>query len=142
MSSRPLLNPAPQEYVLDREELGELRMRIDTLESELKHVKREAVIALLTLLGAALKDIAAGKYEIAETPQSSDGHKWEGIKQRLQPRMRDAIDVLLLQGTMKRTQLAAALQMDYSNCTKNVIGVLIRQGWIVDNNGDLSLKKL
>lgn len=71
-----------------------------------------------------------------------NGSKWDAIKQRLAPRMREAVDILLMQGSMKRTQLAAALKMDYSNCTKNVVGVLLRQGWLVDNGGNLSLKEL
>lgn len=73
---------------------------------------------------------------------SGSENKWEVIKQRLAPRMREAVDILLMQGSMKRTQLAAALKLDYSNCTKNVVGVLVRQGWIVDNGGNLSLKDI
>jgi hypothetical protein len=48
----------------------------------------------------------------------------------------------MLQGRMRRTQIASALKMDYSNCSKNVIGILVRQGWVVENGGDLSLKQL
>jgi hypothetical protein len=43
---------------------------------------------------------------------------------------------------MRRTQLASAMKMDYSNCAKNVIAVLIRQGLIVERGGMLSLKEL
>jgi hypothetical protein len=75
----------------------------------------------------------------AVTPASS---QWEAVKQRLAPRLREAIDILLVQKAMKRTQLAAALRMDYSNCNKNVIGVLLRQGLMVDNGRELSLKEL
>jgi hypothetical protein len=74
------------------------------------------------------------------TADSAD--KWSAIKARLAPRLREAVEMLQLQGSMKRTQIAAALKMDYSNCTKNVIGVLKAQGWLVENNGNLSLKVL
>ena len=74
--------------------------------------------------------------------QLAESNKWDAIKVRLAPRLREAVDVLLLQGSMKRTQLAAALKMDYSNCTKNVVQVLKSQGWLVENNGNLSLRVL
>ena len=72
----------------------------------------------------------------------SDSSKWDLVKQRLSPRLREAVDIFLTQGRMKRTQLASAMRMDYSNCTKNVIAVLLRQGLLVDNGGQLSLKEL
>ena len=72
----------------------------------------------------------------------SGSGKWEVVKQRLSPRLREAVDIFLTQGHMKRTQLASAMRMDYSNCTKNVIAVLLRQGLLVDNGGQLSLKEL
>jgi hypothetical protein len=75
-------------------------------------------------------------------PTINGSNKWDAIKLRLAPRLREAVDILQMQGSMKRTQLAAALKMDYSNCTKNVVSVLLRQGWLVDNGGDLSLKPL
>jgi hypothetical protein len=81
----------------------------------------------------------------AAFPQASGGDsadKWAVIKSRLAPRLREAVDILLLQSSMKRTQLAAAMRMDYGNCAKNVVAVLVRQGWLVDNNGNLSLKEL
>lgn len=79
---------------------------------------------------------------VGEAVAAAGNGKWEAIKARLAPRLREAIDILLVQKSMKRTQLAAALRMDYSNCNKNVIGVLLRQGLLVDNGRDLSLKEL
>ena len=73
---------------------------------------------------------------------NSQQAKWEAVKRQMTPRLAQAVDLLMLQGSMKRTQIASALNMDYSNCTKNVIGILLRQGWIVENGGELSLKKL
>ncbi|HXM63709.1 MAG TPA: hypothetical protein VN950_22805, partial [Terriglobales bacterium] len=78
--------------------------------------------------------------QVIMTTDSAD--KWTAIKARLAPRLREAVEMLQLQGSMKRTQIASALRMDYSNCTKNVIGVLKAQGWIIENNGSLSLKQL
>lgn len=76
------------------------------------------------------------------TDDNSQQAKWETVKRQMPPRLAQAIDLLMLQGRMKRTQIASALKMDYSNCTKNVIGALLRQGWIVENGGELSLKRL
>lgn len=76
----------------------------------------------------------------ATEPQSNA--KWDAIKQRLAPRLREAIDILLVQKNLKRTQMASALKMGYNNCTKNVVGVLIRQGLVVESGGYLVLKEL
>jgi hypothetical protein len=99
---------------------------------------------LNTLKGILFRQYGAFKAAFGDTAiittEATD--KWTSIKQRLAPRLREAVDILLLQGSMKRTQLAAALKMDYSNCTKNVVTVLKAQGWLVENNGNLSLKVL
>jgi hypothetical protein len=117
---------APDQVEMLRAEVAELR-------DELNGIK-----------AIMLRQYSAYRQAFGEqTVVSSDsGDKWNAIKQRLPPRQREAVDILLLQGTMKRTQLASALRMDYSNCNKNVIGLLIRQGWMLDNNGNLSLKQL
>ena len=85
-------------------------------------------------------DAVAGETIVAG--DNSQQAKWEPVKRQMPPRLAQAIDLLMLQGRMKRTQIASALKMDYSNCTKNVSGVLIRQGWVVENGGELSLKQL
>ena len=153
---QPLLNGSTEpEYVdepsLERQrldehgsQLRELEDRVAELESQLRYIEQRAVIALLQLFSTIMQDIAAKKYKI-EMPSSSStatGSKWDAIKQRLQPRLRECVDLLLIQGHMKRTQIAAALKMDYSNCIKNVITILMRQGLLVDNGGELSLKEL
>ena len=79
---------------------------------------------------------------VGEAVAVAGNGKWGAIKSRLAPRLRDAIDILLVQKAMKRTQIASALRMDYSNCTKNVIGPLLRQGLLVESGGQLSLKEL
>lgn len=147
---RPLLGSGEPEdvdgeTVVDpfAERVGELADRLAVLEDKMATVKRDAVVALLTMLSESMRHIASGKMEIPETvsPQGSNS-KWDGIKSRLTPRLSEAIDIILLQGPMKRTQLAAALRMDYSNCTKNVITILIRQGLFVESGGNISLKQL
>ena len=85
---------------------------------------------------------AIGGGEGAISNDGSQQAKWEVVKRQMAPRLAQAIDLLMLQGRMKRTQIASALKMDYSNCTKNVIGILVRQGWVVENGGELSLKEL
>lgn len=124
------------------ERVLELEDRILVLEGQIKNVKRDAVVLLLNILAESMRHIASGKLDIPETVVDSNEGKWGAIKQRLAPRLREAVDLLLTQGGMRRTQIAAALKMDYANCAKNVIGVLIRQGLIEENSGMLSLKKL
>ncbi len=136
MSSRPLLT-GQQEYI---EELPPEPSEIDMLRAEVSEL-RDSVTTMQTIL---MRQYGAFKAVFGDqaivTTDSTD--KWAAIKARMAPRLREAIDVLLLQGSMKRTQIASALKMDYSNCTKNVIGVLKAQGWIVENGGNLSLKQL
>ena len=123
-----------------------LEARIARLEDKVaemrQSVQREAVILLLNVLSQAMRDIAAKKYALDGPIVATDNGKWEAVKSRLAPRLRECIDLLLIQKHMKRTQIAAALKMDYSNCTKNVIAALLRQGLLEDNGGELSLKEL
>jgi hypothetical protein len=137
-----------QEYVEPGSDLGQridaLEARISDLEAERQRIMRDAVVALLNLLGQSLRHVASGKIDLdtIETSSDSGSSKWEAIKKRLPPRQAEAIDIFLAQGSLKRTQLAAAMRMDYSNCTKNVIAVLVRQGLLIESGGQLSLKDL
>lgn len=127
------------------ERITELEQQIQLLHAELAHTRKDcekAILKLLSPLYKALRPAFGDLDPVAGLDEGSAEGKWEAIKPRLAPRMREAIDILLMQGSMKRTQLAAALKMDYSNCTKNVVGILLRQGWLVDNGGNLSLKEL
>lgn len=134
--SQPLLSSGEVEYIDEVPEPDQTEI----LRAEVAELREEVNI----LKSIMLRQYGAYRQAFGEqtmtTSDSSD--KWNSIKQRLAPRMRDAVDILLLQGSMKRTQLASALRMDYSNCNKNVIGLLIRQGWMIDNGGNLSLKQL
>lgn len=150
--AQPLLSDGNQEYVdsgLSNAELSarveSLNERIEELEARIeqtKRLKQEAVVALLNLLSQSLKHVASGKFDLEEITSDAAPSKWEAIKKRLPPRQAEAIDIFLAQGALKRTQLAAAMRMDYSNCTKNVIAVLIRQGLLIESGGQLSLKQL
>jgi hypothetical protein len=126
-----------QEYV---EEPSPVDPTIEALHERMDEMQEE----LDTIKGILMRQYGAFKASFGDqsivTTDAAD--KWTAIKARMAPRLREAIDVLLLQGSMKRTQIASALKMDYSNCTKNVIGVLKAQGWIVEHGGNLSLKRL
>lgn len=142
----------------DRDQRIELLTReVERLEGELRAAKLEtekvraengrAISALRKQLAPLFRALQMVFGEIDAVSEGDVGvpqadTKWESVKQRLAPRLRDAIDILLVQKAMKRTQLAAALRMDYSNCNKNVIGVLLRQGLLLDNGRELSLKEL
>ena len=134
--SQPLLS-GEQEYVESGSDMGSeiemLRAQVNEMQEELNLIK-----GILMRQYGAFK-VSFGDQAITATDASD---KWAAIKARMAPRLREAIDVLLLQGSMKRTQIAAALKMNYSNCTKNVIGVLKAQGWLIENNGSLSLKPM
>jgi hypothetical protein len=123
----------PDITLASAEDVEMLRAQLSEMQEELNAIK-----------GILLRQYGAFKTAFGDqaitTSDSSD--KWTAIKSRMAPRLREAIDLLLLQGSMKRTQIASALKMDYSNCTKNVISVLKAQGWIVEQNGSLSLKQL
>jgi chromosome segregation ATPase len=144
-------------------EIERLRGQIEDLSNELEVARAEAkratqqaaraVAKLRQTLGPLYNSLQMLFGEIDATGLAEDAPagsvgtqaanpKWDTIKARLAPRMREAIDILLIQKTMKRTQLAAALRMDYSNCNKNVIGLLLRQGLLIDNGQGLSLKEL
>lgn len=143
----PLLE-AHQEYVEAGSDLGAridaLESRIADMEADRSEIKREAVLTLLNLLAQSLRLVASGQMNITESVSSGPAaaSKWEAIKKRLPPRQAEAIDIFLAQGSLKRTQLSAAMRMDYSNCTKNVIAVLVRQGLLIESGGQLSLKEL
>lgn len=127
-----------QEYVEPGSDLGD----------EIKHLRQDfelmqkAMTQLRQQMNVMQRGLGVAAGEIPATGVDDAADKWETIKQRLPPRQQEAIDVLLLQGSMKRVQLAAALKMNYTNCATNVIAVLIRSGWMVDNGGSLSLKPL
>ena len=129
----------------DNSRIEELESRVAELEDSIPQIKRDAVVIVLKLLTESLRHVASGKMEIPDVsqPASVQGEaRWNAIKSRLAPRLKEAVDILLLQGPMRRTQIAAALKMDYSNCTKNVIGVLLRQGIVIENGGHITLKEL
>lgn len=134
------IDPAEDRFERLEREMEELREQFAAVRNE---IKREAVVALLGLLTSAMREVASGKYDLSSIrTDGASTSAWDAVKQRLAPRLREAVDILLVQGSMFRTQLAAAMKMDYSNCNKNVITVLIRQGLVVENGRELALKEL
>ena len=122
------------------ERIADLEAR---LESGLEQVTLNTVVVVLNLLGKSMKHVASGEFDLDDIPIAAEQpSKWNPIKARLAPRLAEAIDIFLAQGSLKRTQLAAAMRMDYSNCTKNVIAILVRQGLLIERGGQLSLKEL
>lgn len=148
---QPLLNGA-SEYFDESpvegnssERIEELEERIGTLEASIPQVKRDAVVMVLNLLGESLRHIASGKMDITEVASPANlqpNAKWDAVKQRLAPRLREAVDIFLVRGSMNNSQLAAALHLGRSNCSNNVIGALKRQGLLVKSGNDYSLKQL
>lgn len=130
------------ETVSDTQRIDELESRLVEVEHAQSVAKRDAVVALLSLLSQALRQVASGKIDLDSIQTEAPAGKWDAIKKRLPPKQAAAIDIFLAQGSLRRTQLAAAMQMDYSNCTKNVIAVLVRQGLLIESGGLLSLKDL
>lgn len=130
--------------------IADLEGELDVARAEARRATQQATRAMANLhrqlspLYQALQ-MVFGELDavgVDEAPSQGSNPKWEAIKQRMAPRMRETIDLLLLQGAMQRTQIAAALRMDYTNCTKNVIGILMRQGWLVEHGGKIALKEL
>jgi hypothetical protein len=152
---QPLLS-GHQEYVEESPDFGRLqsenhslRMEVARLRVELESAKNDSAFRLAGIR-KALRPQYDGLRQLFEeldalSPEranGSDSGRWDAIKQRLAPRLKEAVDVLILHGSLRRTQLASALKMDYSNCTKNVVGVLKGQGLLEESGGLLSLKKL
>jgi hypothetical protein len=151
--SQPLLEG---DYIQDRgpdvverlnQRILDLENRITDIETERPQIKRDAVVIVLSLLTESLRHVASGKMDIPDVSHATSGSgqdaRWDAIKARLRPRLKEAVDILLVQGPMRRTQLAAALKMDYTNCTKNVITVLVRQGIVIENAArEIQLKTL
>jgi len=130
------------ETVSDKDRIDELESRLLEVERAVGVVKRDAVIALLSLLSQALSQVASGKIDLDSIQTEAPSGKWEAIKKRLPPRQAEAIDIFLAQGSMTRKQVSSALRMNYTNCVNNVIGALLRQGLLTDRGGQLSLKEL
>jgi hypothetical protein len=130
------------------EELDSLSARVSQLESALATVeanaKRGAVVMVLNLLSASLKQVAAGKIDLktVESSASNGDARWDAIKRGLAPRLAQAIDVLLTHGAKTNSQLAAAMKMDRTNCNNNVTLKLKQMGLIVKNGNEYSVKGL
>jgi len=146
----PLLNgivdTRDQELFTLRRQLAQLdealrleRIKTGQVESgvrELRHVLNPLFAALRKIYGE-MDDMG-----LSNSPVVNGDDRWNAIKARLAPRLQAAIDIFLTQGTMTSSALAAALRTSNSNCSTNVVGPLLRQGLLVRNGRELSLKAL
>lgn len=150
--SSPLLLEGRSEF---RDETPTLRREIERLVGELRRTEgelrqaqdealaaRQAVSGLRRLLAPLWGEVQALRDDSPRTANLQGNSKWAAIKQRLAPRLQDAIDIFLSQGTMTSSALAAALKTSNSNCSTNVVGPLLRQGLLVRNGRELQLKSL
>lgn len=115
------------------------RIKTGTLEAgarELRHILNPLFGALRKIYGE-MDDMG-----LMNSPAVNGDARWQAIKVRLAPRLQNAIDIFLVQGTMTSSALAAALKTSNSNCSTNVVGPLLRQGLLVRNGRELSLKEL
>jgi hypothetical protein len=151
--SQRLLEGQQQEYVEDEsviepwaERIGELEDRVEQLEASIPKIKRDAVVALLSLLNDSLRHIASGNMDIPDVSQvpSTGGQesKWAAIKQRHPGNVARAIDILLIQGTMSTDQLRTVLRIGYETCRVNVVNKMVKMGLIIKNGSQFSLKPL
>lgn len=148
--NQPLLEgrvePSADDDLRDR--VAELENEVASLRHEIKTMGRENAKVIARLLSPLWKALEPIFGELADVgvaeaaPPNSRATAWESVKARLQPRHRQVIDVLLLQGEMTRRQISSAIQMNYNNCTNNVIGPLLRQGWLIEVGGKIALKQL
>jgi hypothetical protein len=129
-----------------REELRLERKKSEGVMPALEEIQRvtlpffnilRAVHGELDALGIASNG-AAARSAATVAPDS----RWDAIKSRLPPRLRDAIDVLLVHGVMSVSQLAAALKTSRQNCGDNIVKKLKSMGLIIKEGRELSLKQL
>jgi hypothetical protein len=156
MSSLSLLNPLPDPM----EEIRRLRRENESLKSQLESANQEIhsnrqfasmqaegvqnLRAALSPLFLAMKRIF-GEMERSgfETfdPAPKNTVVWDSWKQKLGGHTAKAIDVLMLHGSMNRTQLRIHLGCATGTVT-NVVAALNKAGIINKNGNEISLKTL
>src|ERR1035438_10215818 len=128
-----------------REELRMERKKSAGIEPALKEIQRvtlpfynilRAVHGELDALGITNNGASASSAPVAHDS------RWDAIKSRLSPRLREAVDVLLVHGRMNTTQLAAALKTSRGNCADNIVQKLKTMGIIIKDGRAFSLKTL
>lgn len=137
MSSRPLLEAAPVEEAT----LAEIERRLKRLESEVSGIKQAAMEAAQQGVEIMLRRMFAPLHKatsvmVGETKSggASDSEgKWEIIKQRIGPKLAEVIDLLLIQGPMSVSQIAAATRSS-GEAARQRMDKLRNQG-LVDKNG-------
>lgn len=122
--SQPLLK-GEVEYVeairvdIHSERITELEDQVASLHEKMSNVKRDAIVAVLTMLSEAMRHVASGKMDIPEPPTAAApqfDQRWEAWKQKLGAGTAPArvIDALLKQGPLNRTQLRQFGELGWS----------------------------
>lgn len=131
-----------------KEQVHDLRQQLTMAIHERDQARKGIARAVATLRQLLLPyyrtmQVIMGEIEEAgiDNAPAADA-RWEPIKKRLPPRLRECVELLLAQGSMKRKEIAAAMHMNYTGCVNNVIGRLVREGLVVDNGGKMELKEL
>lgn len=102
--------------------VAELERRVVVLEAQQARSKEEAVIAVLNLLGNAMRQVATGQIDLSATVAAPGQgsvtdrmDKWEAVKKRLgNGNEAQLIEVLLACGPRTNTQLKSLLKLAYS----------------------------
>jgi hypothetical protein len=129
-----------------REELRMERKKSDGIEPALKEIQRVTLpfYNILRAVHGELDSLGITNSGATVSASTSPAHdsRWDAIKSRLAPRLREAVDVLLVHGRMNTTQLAAALKTSRGNCADNIVQKLKTMGIIIKDGRDYSLKTL
>jgi hypothetical protein len=139
-----------QELRQARAEVIRLRATSDTATMAVTELRRQlgplyrafrAVFGEIELVVG--KDDAAPVSATAAPPANgTQSSRWDAIKRGLPPRLAQAVDIVLLHGSMNNSQLAAAMKMDRTNCSNNVTSKLKSMGLFIKNGNIYSLKEL
>lgn len=137
MPSRPLLETTLVEETSTRD----LERRIKSLEDEVANLRQsvtraaqEGVKVMLRQMFAPLHSatsVLAGEAKVTESAQANG--KWDAIKQRVGPKLAGVIDLLMVQGPMTVSQIAAATRCS-GKAARQRMDKLRGQG-LVDKNG-------
>lgn len=143
MSSRPLLETS----LVDEVDSGGLERRVERLEREVANLKQSAMEAAKQGVEIMLRrmfsplhkatSVLVGDALVDDGVQSNG--KWEVIKQRMGPRLAEVIDLLLVQGPMTTSQIAAATRSS-GEAARQRLDKLRGQGLVEKNGQNFFLK--
>lgn len=144
MSSRPLLETT----LVEEPSTRDLERRIKSLEDEVANLRQsvtraaqEGVKVMLRQMFAPLHNatsVLVGEAKVTESAQQTNG-KWEAIKQRVGPKLAEVIDLLMVQGPMTVSQIAAATRCS-GEAARQRMDKLRGQGLVEKNGAHFNLK--